>query len=688
MKMRFTLLGVLLCLLAACTQLENEIEGLGSNKTVTVSLQTPEATLTPLTRSGEAENVALRFVAEIWKYEETSGSYSTKYLRLEQKANDGEKNTTFSFDIKDQGKYRMLLWADYIDATSVESEGMFADKYYVTNFSNTSGEYKGLKAIKVNGNNFALNTEARDAFYKTVDFDKGELQVNLQSHTLTRAVGKLVVKEKSKEVFSQSKSLSVTYDVPNTFSVETGATVGNTPYKVNVTDQSLAGNVDEEDYTLFYDYILTSAGDAGYSIAQVTLKGKDQGDVEYEKTGIPALPIKQNRRTIVSGTNMLVKPAEPGNQVSVNVDINEKWDDDITVDGDSEGSEETLAFVGDGTQESPFEISSADNLMKLMELVNGGTEIPGGTTTYAEAYYKQTADIITSSTTHKVCIGTTANPFKGTYDGSGFKLSGNDDSAVEKGLTMLSATEQIGDIAMFGVVEDATLKNIRLVANNQNKSANNTSAAGICAVAKGNTTIENSLCTVMNITCNGIAVAGICAMAESGTLTIKGCKVEQYASSGIKGNDSSNEYIGGILGYVKSGATASITDSYNTAKIAQTPDEADCMGGICGGNLGTLTVTNCYTTASFTYNEDVTAASDSKALSGYIVGGGETLTGVTITECYYAKPGGKKAQAKYTNGIAMKSDSWPSWSINDTAWKSVGNYDVDSPVYPTLDWEE
>lgn len=252
---------------------------------------------------------------------------------------------------------------------------------------------------------------------------------------------------------------------------------------------------------------------------------------------------------------------------------------------------------------------------------------------------------------------------------------------------MLSATEQIGDIAMFGVVENATLKNIRLVANNQNKSANNTSAAGICAVAKGNTTIENSLCTVMNITCNGIAVAGICAMAESGTLTIKGCKVEQYASSGIKGNDSSNEYIGGILGYVKSGATASITDSYNTAKIAQTPDEADCMGGICGGNLGTLTVTNCYTTASFSYNTSVTDASDSQALSGYIVGGEETLAGVTITECYYAKPGGKKAQAKYTNGTAMKSDSWPTWNINDTAWKSLGSYDAENPTYPTLDWE-
>lgn len=219
MKMRFTLLGMLLCLLAACTQLENEIEGLGSNKTVTVSLQTPEATLTPLTRNGEAGSVALRFIAEIWKYDDTSEKYSSKYLRLEKKADEGTTNTTFSFDIADQGKYRMLLWADYIDATSVAGEeGTFTDKYYVTNFSNES-EYKGLKAIKVNGNNFALNTEARDAFYKKVDFEKGELQVNLQSQTLTRAVGKLVVKEKSKDVFSQSKSLSVTYDVPDRKSV-------------------------------------------------------------------------------------------------------------------------------------------------------------------------------------------------------------------------------------------------------------------------------------------------------------------------------------------------------------------------------------------------------------------------------------------------------------------------------------
>lgn len=695
MKKVMMLLGMLLCFFSACTQLENEMEGMGTGKTVRLSLSMPETSMTPITRAGE-EVVTLRFVAEVWSYDETTKSYATQVLRKEQKAESGVKSANISFDLETQGKYRLMLWADHVDATAeADANGCFTDKYYVTNFTNTSNEYKGLKAVKVNTTNFALNTEARDAFYKSVDFEKGETNLVLEAQTLTRAVGKLVVKEKVAEAYNNSKPFSVSYNVPNTFSVETGKTVGNTPYTVEVTGLALAGNATSEDYTLFYDYVLTSVGDAGYTITTVTLTGGDS----YVKDGIPALPIKQNKRTVVSGSYMLVvpaQPAEPGNKVDVTATIDDKWSGDITMDGDDTGEtpeEPTGAdFTGSGTEDNPFELGTAEDLAKLMELVNAGTAVPAEAKStvvnYAEAHYKQTAEIFASG----ICIGTAINPFKGTFDGNGMKISGYSatDGTTENGLVAATATADMGDVALFGVVENATLKNIRLVVNNQNKTDDNKSAAGICAVAKGTTTIKNSLCEIVNLTCNGVAIAGICAVAESGsTLTITGCKVAQFKSSGIKGNASQNEYIGGILGQVKSGATATITDSYNTAKIVQTPDEDDKMGGVCGGNEGTLTLTNCYVNASFGYQVDITDFNNSKALSGYLIGGEETMSSVTITNCYYMKPKGKKAQAKIDNeATEMKEGSWPAWDTNSTAWASVGAFDAASPTYPTLDWEQ
>lgn len=692
MKKVMMLLSALLYFFSACTQMENEVESVNTGKTVRLSLSMPETSMTPITRADE--EVALRFVAEVWSYDETAQSYATKVLRKEQKAESGTKSAMLSFELETQGKYRLLLWADYVDAAAeADAEGCYADKYYDTKFTNAAtNEYKGLKGVKVNTANFALNTEARDAFYKSVEFEKGETNLELDAQTLTRAVGKLVVKEKDAEAYGKSTSLSVKYDVPNTFNVETGKTVGNAPYTVDVTGQALAGDATANDYTLFFDYVLISAGDAGYTIPTVTLTGEDG----YVKDGIPALPIKQNKRTVVSGSNMLVAPAQPGNAVDVTATIDEAWSDDITMDGDDAGeipvepeNPTEAAFAGSGTADAPFELGSDDDLAKLMELVNAGTAIPGeaksAAATYAEAYYKQTAEIFASV----VCIGTATNPFKGVYDGNGMKISGYSaaDGITENGLVVANATADMGDVALFGVVENATLKNIRLVVNNQNKTNDNRSAAGICAVAKGTVAIENSLCEIANLTCNGVAIAGICAVAETGTLTITGCKVAQFRSSGIKGNDSQNEYIGGILGQVKPGATATITDSYNTAKIVQTPDETDKMGGICGGNEGTLTLTNCYSNASFGYQTDITDFANSAALSGYLVGGEETMSGVTITDCYYVKPNGKKAQAKINNGAKMmKEGSWPAWDINNTTWASVGAFDATDP-YPTLDWE-
>ena len=126
---------------------------------------------------------------------------------MEQLAHNN--SASFEFDLQTQGKYRLLFWADYVDANAEVVDEKYVDNYYETSSFSNQGVYRGLKAVKVSATNFSLNNEARDAFYGSVDFEKNEYEVYLRKQTLTRAVGKLMLKEKDAEAFIDSESLSV-----------------------------------------------------------------------------------------------------------------------------------------------------------------------------------------------------------------------------------------------------------------------------------------------------------------------------------------------------------------------------------------------------------------------------------------------------------------------------------------------
>lgn len=129
---------------------------------------------------------------------------------------------TFTFEVE-PGKYRLLFWADYIDAGAVaDVNGYYADKYYNTKESATL--YQGLKAVTINSAAYEINTEFRDAFYASCDFVKESGKgLLMDKQILERAMAKLILTERSEQAFKASKSLSVTYTVPSVFSVEKGS---------------------------------------------------------------------------------------------------------------------------------------------------------------------------------------------------------------------------------------------------------------------------------------------------------------------------------------------------------------------------------------------------------------------------------------------------------------------------------
>lgn len=392
----------LLCLFAACTQQEDELKALEEGKKVLVSFNVPEVALTPITRAGSG--VELRYIMEVRSYNETQQSYEIIKHRMEQLAN-GDNTASFEFELQEQGKYRLLFWADYV-ATQATKADTYTDKYYNT---------QDLENVMIIPEAYQLNDDSRDAFYGSYDFEKTAQQAILETQKLKRAVGKLVLKEKQQVAYTQSASFTVSYNVPKSFNVATGSTRSADVHAVTANDQNLAGNADSQDYTIFYDYIFATTGDGGYSISGLSLTGEDSQGATFTKDGIPNLPVHQNKRTIVSGSYMLVAPLPDGPSVKVETEITDTWADaDVTVDTDEDVKPDVPAFAGKGTQGEPFQLASVDNLKKLMELVNAGEVVPGSETglSYGNAYYIQTEEIALNTDTDKICIGTAEHPSK------------------------------------------------------------------------------------------------------------------------------------------------------------------------------------------------------------------------------------------------------------------------------------
>lgn len=653
MKKIIILIGALFGFLAACTQHE-EINGAtdGKEQEIRLTLSLPEITMTPLTRIAGVEEQT-RFIIEAWKLDEASQAYTVRTLRMEKA---GSATTAdFNFKFEEKGLYRILVWADYIPVDVIAENGGYIDGLY-----NTNAEGNGLKAITVKTDDYTPDVN-RDAFYGCIDLDSDAS--DLLKLTLQRAVGKLVLSEKEEQAYTVSQSLKATYSIPVSFDVESGLASGSKQIVLSKTLPEIPVKDDRGYCVLYSDYILSSAGDAGWTITDFDLEGTKRVSGEKYAKEVPAeLIVMQNKRTLVCGKLMLVE------------DVEILDPDDITAD-----------FEGNGTVDKPYQISSTDDLRKLMKLVNGGTENPKSFTggLYADAYYRQEVDINITQAADvaekvKIVIGTSEHPFRGIYDGNGKSVSGQE--ADGKVVGLLCNIDALPNTAMFGVVENATLKNIRLTVGNQSKGEATEYSAGVCGIAKGVVSIENTLCRINNITCVGKAVAGVCALVSIGAeLTVKGCKVEMVGNSGVKGESTDYQCIGGIIGLVQVQGKATVTDSYNAAKIAQKNDNADYMGGICAANLGNLTVENCYNIGQFAY------VGTANVLAGTLVGGSEALVGVTINDSYFAHIGGKNAKAKFENGVKFGANKWPAWDLTATAWGNLGTFEP--IVYPTLDWE-
>lgn len=263
------------------------------------------------------ENHKLRYVLEVW----STGTESACIYR-DEKATTEATAVAFDFVLTEAKNYKALLWADFVPTDAAESSVTtpnaythYADHYYVTNSAD------GLKAVTLakKGADYVINDDARDAFFSCLPFEKGT-GAFAKSVELTRPFGQINVIEKNTALLANVASMTLTYKVPQTFNVETGATTGTA--NVTPTVSSLPTATDVRKANLFYDFIFAPAT-GQTTLGEIVLQFEsNDAHVSLPDYKIPAnMPVVRNKRTNISGSILKAN----SNDVKLTVTVSDGW---------------------------------------------------------------------------------------------------------------------------------------------------------------------------------------------------------------------------------------------------------------------------------------------------------------------------------------------------------------------------
>ncbi len=213
-------------------------------------------------------------------------------------------------------------------------------------------------------------------------------------------------------------------------------------------------------------------------------------------------------------------------------------------------------------------------------------------------------------------IGTTKNPYTGTFNGNGYNLAGIHTEAT--------AGEEGKNVGLFGYVGTAQIQNVLvmdgLICGKEN-------VGGIAGYVM-NGTLKNCVC---DSEVRGDKAVGGVAGNIGGSTTVTSCGM----IGSIKGTNESNDQaflqnVGGVVGYNN---RATVTTSFSYADISA--PLARYVGGLIGNNVGG-TLTNSYSTSNVIGN--ITCG----GIVGYNNGG-------TVNKCYTAG----KVTGQSASGIAF-----------------------------------
>jgi len=239
-----------------------------------------------------------------------------------------------------------------------------------------------------------------------------------------------------------------------------------------------------------------------------------------------------------------------------------------------------------------YTVTSADGLMNIAKLVNGGkTDINITLTADIDLTGKDWTPIGTSF----------SNKYTGTFDGSGHTI---------KGLTVTTNDQFVGlfgSIGYAGTVKNVMMEDVQITSNRSSGFA-----GGVAGYSDG--TIEN--CSVSGSVSGTVYVGGVVGAQWNGSIT--GCS----SSATVKGT----VYVGGVAGQTNGGATLTACYATGNVIIEIAPKKNISGGGLVGMNGG-KGVRACYATGNVTSTGSSTG---NVHIFGLL---GDNYT--TVTACYW-----------------------------------------------------
>ena len=243
-----------------------------------------------------------------------------------------------------------------------------------------------------------------------------------------------------------------------------------------------------------------------------------------------------------------------------------------------------------------YTVTSADGLMNIAELVNGGK-------TDINITLDKNIDLTGKDWTP---IGTSFdNSYTGTFDGGGHTITGLTVTTNDEYAGLFGYLGNFGNAA--GTVKNVVMEGIQITCNHRSGYA-----GGVVGYSWG--TIEN--CSVSGSVSATVSVGGVVGVQRDGSIT--GCS----SSATVKGT----LYVGGVAGWTNFGATLTACYATGNVIIEIAPTQNISGGGLVGFNDG-ISLLSCYATGNVTSTGSST---------GYVhIGGflGDNYT--TVTACYW-----------------------------------------------------
>ena len=272
-----------------------------------------------------------------------------------------------------------------------------------------------------------------------------------------------------------------------------------------------------------------------------------------------------------------------------------------------------------------YTVTSADGLINVAELVNGGK-------TDINITLGKNIDLTGKGWTP---IGTNYEKrYKGTFDGRGHTI---------KGLTVTTNDQFVGLFGYLdkaGTVKNVVMEGIQITSNHVLMSGN---TGGVVGYSWG--TIEN--CSVSGSVSGTVYVGGVVGVQIGGSIT--GCS----SSATVKGTVD----VGGVAGQTNSSATLTACYATGNVTLEIDPKKNIAGGGLVGMNAGSSLLA-CYATGNVTSTGSST---------GYVhIGGflGNNYANV-MTACYWKN--------NHEQGIGYNKKSTEATKVDGTGvtWKNA-----------------